>query len=86
MAGICSTTCIRSACELNFNQDTYLRTGDAALPLVKLKGMHANVKVRKTNDCVGVCFRDLFEMIFASVTGGDSYFIDPQGRVSRKAQ
>jgi Restriction endonuclease len=70
--------------ELKFKEDTFLQTGDATHPRLKLLGMHSEVKVQKIANRVGISYEDLFESIFASVTGGDNYLIDGSGRVSRK--
>ena len=68
-----------------FPNATYLDTGNADFPRVKLLGFSAEAKltVGATAE-FGVSYHNLFTHILTSVTGGQTYFVDKKGHVQRR--
>jgi hypothetical protein len=74
------------ASELVFEGSRFLETDDQTYPRVKFLGIRAEVRVSKTGRKMTITYKDVFQKIFASLTGEDTFLVASDGRVSRRSQ
>jgi hypothetical protein len=70
--------------ELLYTDPRFLETDNESLPLVKIRGIRAEIMVSELPRPILISYTDLFEKILASVTGGNTYLVDPAGRVTQR--
>lgn len=71
--------------EITFDEDRFLETRDGSYPRIKILGLRAKVKVTSTTRERKILYTDMFQRIFASVTGGEAYLVGVDGKVTRRA-
>lgn len=71
--------------EIRFDDVRFLEAADGSYPRIKFLGLRAEIKVTSSSRQHRISYKDMFETIFASVTGGQTYLVGMDGKVRPRA-